>query len=66
MNRKNSVCIRVNNFAKSVNFEISQESLQRKKIQNLKLKLSKLEYYSVCGKVNFSVIHPTHITIYSF
>ena len=24
------------------------------------------EYYSVCGKVNFSVIHPTHITISVF
>ena len=31
-----------------------------------KLKLSKLEYYYFCGKVNFSVMHPTHITIYSF
>ena len=30
------------------------------------LKLPKLEYCSLCGKVNFSVIHPTHITIYSF
>ena len=30
------------------------------------LKLSKLEYYYFCGKVNFSVMHPTHITIYSF
>ena len=29
-------------------------------------KLSKLEYYFLCGKVNLSVIHPTHITIYSF
>ena len=28
--------------------------------------MSVLEYYSLCGKVNFSVIHPTHITIYSF
>ena len=24
-----------------------------------KMKLSRLEYYSLCGKVNFSVIHPT-------
>ena len=37
------------------------ESSQRKK-----LKLSKLEYYSLCEKVKFSAIHPTHITIYSF
>ena len=37
-----------------------QESSQRKKS-----KLLKLEYCSLCGKDNFSVIHPTHITIYS-
>ena len=30
------------------------------------MKLSKLEYYSLCGKVNSTVRHPTHITIYSF
>ena len=60
-NWKNSICIRVNNFAKSVNFEISREPSQRKK-----LKLSKLEYYSLCGKVKSSVIHPTHVIIYSF
>ena len=29
-------------------------------------KLIKLEYYYLCGKVNFSVIHATHITMYSF
>ena len=60
-NWNNSICIRVNNFAESVNFKISRELSQRKI-----LKLSKLEYYSSCGKVNFSVIHPFHITIYSF
>ena len=38
-NWANSICIRVNNFPKSVNFEISQESSQRKK-----LKLPKIEY----------------------
>ena len=30
------------------------------------MKLPKLEYYFLCGKVNFIVIHPTHIIIYSF
>ena len=61
-NWANSICIRVNNFPKSVNFEISQESSQRKK-----LKLPKIEYYyylcrqvyvgklkweKACGKLN--------------
>ena len=57
-NWKNSVCIRAINFAKSVNFM----GVFTKK----KLKLSKPEYYSLCGKVNFCVIHPIHISIYSF
>ena len=35
-------------------------------LQIKELKLAKLEYYSVCGAVNFSVMHPTHITIYKF
>ena len=30
------------------------------------MKLTKLEYDCFCEKVDFSVIHPTHITIYSF
>ena len=30
------------------------------------MKLSKLEYYSLGGKVNFSVTLPAHITIYDF
>ena len=50
-NWKTSVCIRVDSFAKSVNLEgveISRESSQRKKIEIM--------------QVNFSVIHPTHIT----
>ena len=38
------------------------KSSQRK----LKLKLSKLECYSICGKANLGVIRPIHITIYSF
>ena len=56
---KFSLFNRVNNFFKYVNFTSSHTK---------KLKLSKLEYYSLslCGKVNFSVIHPTRITIYSF
>ena len=60
-NWKSSIYVRVNNLAKFVIFLISRETSQRKK-----LKLSKLEYYSLWGKDNFSVIHPTHITIYSF
>ena len=28
--------------------------------------MSKLEHYSLCGKDNLGVIHPTHIIIYSF
>ena len=60
-NSKNLICIRVNNFAKPVNFKIPRESSQRKK-----LKLSRLEYYSLCGKVNFNIKYPTDITIYSF
>ena len=32
----------------------------------LKLTLSKLEYYFLYGKGNFSAIHPTHITTYRF
>ena len=60
-NWKNPICIKLNNSTKSVNFKISEESSQRNK-----LKLSKLEYYSLCAKVSFSVIHPTHIAIYSF
>ena len=39
---KSSFCIKVNNFAKSINFKILRECSQRKK-----LKLSKLEYYSL-------------------
>ena len=31
-----------------------------------KVKFSELGNYSLCAKVNFTVIHPTHITIYSF
>ena len=49
-NSKNPICIRVNTFAESVHFQISQ----RKKLNSL------------YGKVNFSVIHLTHVTIYSF
>ena len=45
MYRKNSICIRFNKFAKFVNFEISLESL----------KLSKLDYYSLCGKLSLAV-----------
>ena len=57
-NWKNSICIGFNNFFKPVILL----SLHKEK----KLKLSKFEYCSLCWKVNFSVIHPTHITIYSF
>ena len=49
-NSKNPICIRVNTFAESVHFQISQ----RKKLNSL------------YGKVNFSVIHLTHVTIYCF
>ena len=59
-NWKNLICIRVNNFGKSVNFKILWESSQTN------LKLSKLEYYSSCWKVDFYLIHPTHITIHRF
>ena len=49
-------------ICKCLNFtEKRKKSSQRKK-----LKLPMLEYYSLCGKVKFSEIHPTHITIYSF
>ena len=30
------------------------------------MRLSKLEYFSLSGKGNFSGIHPTHISIYSY
>ena len=60
-NRTNSICIGVKNFAESVNLSI-QGSFHKEK----KMKLSKREYYYICGKVNFSLIHPTHITIDSF
>ena len=61
-NWKNLICIRVNNFPITVNCcEITV------KFRNLeKLQLSNLEQYSLCGKVNFSATHSTHITIYSF
>ena len=59
-NWKNLICIRVNNFGKSVNFKILR------KYSQTNLKLSKLEYYSLCWKVNFYLIHPTHITIHRF
>ena len=57
---KNYICIKIGNwqFCKFLKFEgvfIKKD-----------YKLSKLRYYCLCGKVNFSVIHPTHITIYSF
>ena len=61
LSRKNSICIKVNNFAKSINFKISRESSRRKM-----LKLSKLEYYSLCKEVNFIVKHPTPVSIFSF
>ena len=60
-NSKNNICIGVNIFVKSVNFFISRWIFIKKK-----LKLSKLECYSLCRKDSFSLIHTTHITIYSF
>ena len=61
LNWKNSIYIKVNNFAKSINFKISREPSRRKM-----LKLSKLEYYSLCEEVNFIVKYPTPISIFSF
>ena len=57
-NWKYSVFIRVNIFAKSVNF-IRPSKRKR-------LKLSKFEYCSLFRKVNFSKIRPAHVSIYSF
>ena len=46
MNWKNSICIRVNNFTKLVNFQISQK--KRKKVEIIKA-------WVLHGKVNFSL-----------
>ena len=60
-NWKNLICVRVDNFDKSVNLKILRESSQRKI-----LKLSRLEYYFLRRKINFSAIHPIYIIIYDF
>ena len=58
-NWENSICIRANNIARSLNYEILREPLQRKK-----LKLSKLEFYSLSGKDDFSIIHSIPFTAF--
>ena len=58
LNWKNSICIRVNNFAKSVNFT----GVFTKKA----IEIIKTGTLLSCGNVYFFVIYTTRITIYSF
>ena len=58
LNWKNSICIRVNNFAKSVNFT----GVFTKKA----IEIIKAGTLLSCRNVYFIVIYTTRITIYSF
>ena len=60
-NWANAICIRVNIFAKSVKTNSIHGSIHKEKKKIIIAWILLL----LRGKVNFSVIHPTHITIYS-